>query len=184
MMLTIKNMESERCKSYVQNEMIKLGIPYKSVELGAVKLKEIISAEKLQQMDLALRDAGLEIIPDKKTQLIEKIKSAVNQLIYFSDELQKPNISRFISKKVNHDYTYLSKLFAAINGTTIEKYIIAQKIERVKKLIVNNNNNLVDIAFKLQYSSVAHLSAQFKRITGFTPSIFKELFGRKQNRKK
>jgi AraC-like DNA-binding protein len=180
MMLSIRNMESDRCKSFVQNELIKLGIQYKSVELGAVKLKEDISPEQLQLMDIALRNAGLELMHDKKTQLVEKIKSAIHQLIYFSDELQKPSISGFISKKVNCDYSYLSKLFAAMKGITIEKYIISEKIERVKKLLVYQNLSLADIAFKLQYSSVAHLSAQFKKITGLTPSIFKDLLSIKR----
>ena len=171
-------MESDRCKSYVQNELDKLGIPYKTIELGEVKLKENISPYKLHLMDIALRNAGLELMQNKKTQLVDKIKDAVYKLIYLSDELQKPNISRFISKQVNYDYSYLSKLFAGMKGITIEKYIIAQKIERVKDLLVQNKLNLVDIAFKLQYSSVAHLSAQFKKVTGLTPSTFKDLFGK------
>jgi AraC-like DNA-binding protein len=178
MMLSIKNMESNRCKDFVRNELIRLGIPYKSVELGEVKLIEDVSAEKLQLMDIALRNAGLELMQDKKFQLVEKIKAAIHQLIYFSDELQKPNVSRFISKRVNYDYSYLSKMFAALKGVTIEKYIISEKIERAKKLIVFNKLSLADIAFKMQYSSVAHLSAQFKKITGLTPSSFKELFAK------
>ncbi len=183
MMLTIRNMESDRCKSYVQNELIKLGIPFKYVELGEVKLEEDISHDRLRLVDTALRNAGLEIMHDKRTQLVEKIKSAIHQLIYSSDDLHKPNISRFISKKVNYDYSYLSKMFASTKGITIEKYIIAEKIERVKNMLIHNNLSLADIAFKLQYSSVAHLSAQFKKITGLTPSIFKELLGKRKKNK-
>jgi AraC-like DNA-binding protein len=178
MMLNIRNMESDRCKMFVKNELNKLGISYKTVELGEVKLKENISKEKLQLMDIALRNAGLELMGDKRGQLVEKIKTAIYQLIYFSDELQKPNISSFISQKLNYDYSYLSKLFTGAQGITIEKYIIVKRIDRVKKLLVNTKLNLVDIAFTLQYSSVAHLSAQFKKITGLTPSGFKELLNK------
>lgn len=169
-------MESDRCKAFVRNELDKLGIPYKKVELGEVKLKENISNENLHLIDIALRDAGLELMRDKKSQLIEKVKSAIYQLVNFSDNLIKPNISEFISKKVNCDYSYVSNLFTREQGITIEKYIIKQKIERVKELLLLGKLNLVDIAYKLQYSSVAHLSNQFKKIVGSTPSVFRQLW--------
>ncbi len=175
MMLHIRNMESGRCKAMVKNELNKLGLHYKTVELGEVELKENISREKLQLIDIALRDAGLELMNDKKSHLIEKIKTAIYQLIYLSDDLPKPNFSDYISKKVNHDYNYVSNLFSGAQGITIEKYIIAQKIERVKELLVYCELSLSDIAYKLQYSSVAHLSNQFKKVTGLTPTFFRQL---------
>ena len=178
-------MESDRCKSYVQNELDKLGIPYKSVELGEVTLKENISKERLQLVNVALKNGGLELMGDKKSRLLERIKTAIFQLVYLSDELQKPNISSFISKKLNYDYSYLSKVFTSENGMTIESYIITKKIERVKKLLVQNTKSLADIAFTMQYSSVPHLSSQFKKITGIAPTGFKELFkhGRRKTQK-
>ena len=175
MMLHIRNMESSRCKAMVVNELNKLGLHYKTVELGEVELKENLSREKLLLIDIALKSAGLELINDKKSLLVEKIKAAIYQLIYLSDNLPKPNYSDYISKKVNHDYNYLSNLFSRLQGITIEKYIIAQKIERVKELLVYDELSLSDIAYKLQYSSVAHLSNQFKKVTGLTLSFFRQL---------
>jgi AraC-like DNA-binding protein len=167
MMLRIRNMESDRCIAMVENELNKLGLQYKTVELGNVELKGNISEEKLRLIDMDLRNAGLELMEDKKSHLIE--------LIYLSDDLPKPNISDYISKKVNRDYTYLSNLFSGKQGFTIEKYFIAQKIDRVKELLVYCKLSLSDIAFKLHYSSVAHLSNQFKKVTGLTPTFFKQL---------
>jgi len=168
-------MESNRCKTAVKNELIKLGLQYKRVELGAVELKENISVENLHLIDIALRNAGLELMADKKTQIVEKIKLAVNQLICLSDDFPKPNFSDYISKNVNFDYAYLSNLFSGSQGITIERYIILQKIERVKELLLFGECCLREIAYKLQYSSVAHLSNQFKKITGITPSFFRQL---------
>ncbi len=167
-------MESNRCKTAVMNELNKHGILYKTLELGEVELKDNISLEKLRLIDLELRNVGLEIIDDKKNNLIEKIKTAIHQLIYLSDDLPKPNYSNYISNKVNRDYTYLSNLFSREQGITIEKYIIVQRIERVKEMLVCSLYSLSDIAFKLQYSSVAHLSNQFKKITGLTPSFYRQ----------
>ena len=174
-MLRIRNMQSDRCKMVVMDELNKLGLHYKSVELGEVELKERISREKLKLIDIALRNAGLELMDDNKNRIIDKIKAAVFEYIYLSDELQKQTFSEYICRILNRDYTYLSNLFSGIQGITIEKYIIAQKIKRIKELLVYSHHSLSDIAFKLQYSSVAHLSNQFKRITGLTPSFFKNL---------
>jgi len=168
-------MESGRCKAMVVNELNRLGLHYKTVELGEVELKENISGEKLKLIDIALKSAGLELMNDKKSRLVEKIKAAIYQLIYLSDDLPKPNYSDYISKKVNHDYNYISNLFSGVQGITIEKYIIAQKIKRVKELLVYDELSLSDIAYKLQYSSVAHLSNQFKKVTGLTLSFFRQL---------
>jgi AraC-like DNA-binding protein len=175
MILQIKNMESDRCITMVKSELNKLRIAYKSVDLGEVELSKNLTKEKLELIDVALRGAGFELMGDKKSSLIEKIKAAIHEWIYLSDNLPKPNFSDYISTKVNRDYTYLSNLFTDEQGVTIEKYIISQKIERVKELIVYDELSLSDIAFKLQYSSVAHLSNQFKKVTGLTPSFFRQL---------
>ncbi len=175
MMLHIRNMESSRCKTAVKDELVRLGLHYLSLELGQVELKENISGEKLQLIDIGLRNVGLELIDDKQNIIIEKIKTAIHQLIYSSDDLPKPNYSIYISNMVNRDYTYLSNLFSNMQNVTIEKYIISQKIERVKELLVNQKCSLSEIAYRLQYCSVAHLSNQFKKITGITPSFFRQL---------
>jgi YesN/AraC family two-component response regulator len=168
-------MESSRCTTMVKNELHKLGLLYKTVELGEVELKGNVSGEKLRLFDIALKNSGLELMNDKKKVLIEKIKAAISQLIYISDDSPKPIFSNYISEKVNHDYAYLSNLFSGTEGVTIETYIISQKIERVKELLVYDGFSLSDIAYKLQYSSVAHLSNQFKKVTGLTLSHFRQL---------
>jgi AraC-like DNA-binding protein len=168
-------MESNRCKLMVKAELHKLGLNYKTLELGEVDIKENISAEKLQLFNIALKNAGFELIDDKKNLYVEKIKTAIHKLIFQLDELPKPNFSDYIRQKVNKDYTYLSNLFSGVMGVTIEKYIITQKIDYVKELLVYSKLSVSDIAFKLQYSSVAHLSNQFKKITGLTISHFRQL---------
>ena len=175
MMLQIRNMESDRCIEMVKSELIKLGVNYKTVELGKVEVKENISIERLQAIDMALRSSGLELMIDQKKLIIEKIKEAVHQMIHISDDISKLNFSDYISKKVNHNYSYLSGLFSGMEGITIEKYMILEKIEYVKELLIYGEFSLSDIAYKLQYSSVAHLSNQFKKITGSTPSFFRKL---------
>ena len=184
MMLQIRNMESDRCIEMVKNELSRLGVNYKMVELGKVEVKEIISVEKLQSIDKALRSSGLELMVDQKILIIEKIKDAVHQMIHISDDISKLNFSEYISKKVNHNYPYLSNLFSGTQGITIEKYLILQKIERVKELLVYGEFSLSDIAYKLQYRSVAHLSNQFKKITGLTPSFFRQFRNNKRRKSK
>ena len=174
MLLHIRNMESHRCIATVKDELNKLGLHYKSVELGEIVIKENISLEKLQLMDSELRNFGLEIMSDRQSIIIDKIKTAIHQLICLTNDHAKPNYSKFISEKVNLDYNSLSHIFSGTLGVTIEKYIIAQKIERVKELLVYDNTSLSDIAYQLQYSSVAHLSNQFKKVTGLTPSFFRQ----------
>ena len=174
-MLRIRNMESDRCKIVVRNELNKLGLQYKTVKLGEVELKENISFEKWQLFDIGLRNVGLELMTDKKNRIIEGIKDAIKQWICLSDDNPEQNYSDYISKKVNQDYAYISNLFSGMQGVTIEKYIIEQKIERVKELLTYSKNSLTDIAYTLQYSSVAHLSNQFKKITGLTPTFFRNL---------
>ena len=174
MLLQIRNMESSRCITVVKNELNKLGLQFTSVNLGEVELKTDVSVEDLQMLDKALRLAGLELIDDIKNLLVKKINAAIYQLIYLSDDFPKPNFSKYISNKVNFDYSYLSSVFAGVHGITIAKEIIMQKIERVKDLLLNADLSLGEIAFKLQYSSVAHLSNQFKKVTGITPSFFRQ----------
>jgi AraC-like DNA-binding protein len=174
MLLQIRNMESDRCKTLVKEELQKLGIKYKRVILGEVELKENITEDKLHLIGLALRNTGLELIRDKKKTIIEKIKAAVYQLVYLSDDSSKQKFSDFISKKVYYDYTSLSNLFSGIQGITIEKYVISQKIERVKEMLIYQHLSISEIAYLLRYSSVAHLSGQFKKVTGITPSSFKQ----------
>ncbi|MCG6190942.1 MULTISPECIES: helix-turn-helix domain-containing protein [Maribellus] len=173
MILKIKNMESRRCKILVKQEMDKLGLQNITVELGEIEFEGDISGEKLQLFDSALKKLGLKILVDKRSQLVAKIKDAVYQLVYLTGDHIKPDYSNFISEKVNISYNSLSTIFSAKENITIEKYIIAQRIERVKELLIYSDINLSDIAFKMHFSSVAHLSTQFKKVTGLTPSFFR-----------
>lgn len=175
MILRIKNMASSRCKTFVREEMNKLGVYDITVELGMVELSENLPEEKLRSLDIALRSAGLELLQDKKRQLIEQIKAAIHDLVYHTDDIPKPNYSDFISQKVNLSYSSLSNTFSKSQGITIEKYIIEQRIERIKELLIYTDLSLDDMAFKLHYSSVPHLSNQFKKYTGMTPSFFRKL---------
>ena len=139
MRLQIRNMESERCKTIVREELNRFGLLYDSVELGEVELKENVSNEELQLFGAALNKSGLEIIVDNTLQLIEKIKMAINHLVYCPDDLHRPNASEYLSKRVNYDYNYISKIFSNAEGITIEKYLIRERIERVKKLLITGN---------------------------------------------
>ena len=175
MKLYIKYMVSFRCKMLVQEKLRKLGIPYVSVELGEVEVSENISTEKLYQFKSALLTLGLELIEDKKAILIEKIKNVIVQMVHYSDEVPDTNNSDFLSEKLNHNYRHLAKIFSEVTGDTIEHYIIAQKIEKIKEFLSYNELNLTEISYRLNYSSVAHLSYQFKKFTGLTPTLFKSL---------
>lgn len=156
-------MVSIRCKMMVKAELDKLGLHYGIVELGEVEIKENISAEQAHQLKRALLRSGLELMDDKRAMLIEKIKNVIVEMVHYSDDLPKVKNSVYISEKLNHDYTYLSNLFSEATGITIEHYIINHKIEKVKELIIYDELNLTEIAWKLNYSSVAHLSTQFKK---------------------
>ena len=176
-------MVSLRCKMIVKSELEKIGLHYINVDLGEVEIMEAISAVQLAELNTALKKSGLELIDDKKSVLIEKIKNVIVEYVHYSD-LDEPlniNFSNHLAKKLNHDYTYLSNLFSEVQGTTIEHFIIMHKIERVKELLVYNELNLTEIAYKLHYSSVSHLSTQFKKITGLTPSHFKQLRNKRLN---
>jgi AraC-like DNA-binding protein len=159
----------------VKSELEYVGIPYTVVELGEVQLKENVSQEQREQLNTLLKKSGLELMDDKKSMLIERIKTVIIELVHYSGELPKTKFSEYLSDKLNHDYTYLSNLFSEVQGITIEHFLIAHKIERVKELLVYDELNLTEIAYKLHYSSVAHLSNQFKKVTGLTPSYFKQL---------
>ena len=175
MKLYIKNMVSSRCKMLVKQELIKLDLHFIIVELGEVEIMENISGEQREQVKIALLNSGLELMDDKRSILIEKIKNTVIEMVYYTDQIIKTNFSDFITKKLNHDYTYLANLFSEVQGTTIEQFVISHKIERIKELIIYGELNITEIAWKMNYSSVAHLSNQFKKVTGLSPSHFKLL---------
>ncbi|MEO6305248.1 MAG: AraC family transcriptional regulator [Bacteroidia bacterium] len=175
MKLFIKYMVSKRCKITVKEELKKLGLHFIIVDLGEIEIMEDISAEQREQLKSALLLSGLELMDDKKAVLIEKIKNVIIEMIHYSDIVPKMNYSDYISEKLKYDYTYLSNIFSEVKGITIQQFIIIHKIEKVKELMHYAELNLTEISFKLHYSSVAHLSNQFKKITGFSPSQFQLL---------
>ena len=157
-----------------------MGLKLVRVELGFVEFEGELSSDQKDLLKTELLQSGLEVMDDKKSILIERIKKIIIEMIHYSDELPKVNFSVFLAEKMNYDYTYLSNLFSETEGTTIEHFIIMHKIERVKELIIYNELNLTEIAWKMHYSSVAHLSNQFKKVTGLTPSFFKSLKDKKR----
>jgi YesN/AraC family two-component response regulator len=175
MKLLIKNMVSLRCKLIVKSELENMGLHPSIVELGEVETVEELTAEQYQQLKTALLHSGLELMEDKKSMLIEKIKNIVVEMVHYSEEPMLVNFSAYLSEKLNYDYNYLSNLFSEVKGTTIEHFIIAHKIERAKELLIYNELSLTEIAEKLHYSNVAHLSNQFKKVTGLTPTFFKKM---------
>ncbi|MEJ7828697.1 MAG: helix-turn-helix transcriptional regulator [Segetibacter sp.] len=175
MNLYIKYMVCLRCKMMVKEELKKLGLHYVIVDLGMVEILEDITQKQQDQFKKNLLKSGLELLDDKKSILIEKIKNVITEMIHYSDELPAINYSDYISEKLNHNYTYLANIFSEVKGITIQQFIIMHKIERVKELLMYDELNLTEIAYKLHYSSVAHLSNQFKKITGLSPSFFKLL---------
>jgi len=168
-------MVSARCKMAVKEELRKLDLHFIVVELGEVEIMEDITDEQRNESKAGLLSSGLELMDDKRAVLIERIKTAVIEMVHYTDEQIKINFSVFLSEKLKHDYTYLANLFSEVQGTTIENYIILHKIERIKELIIYDELNITEIAWKMNYSSVAHLSNQFKKVTGLTPSHFKQL---------
>ena len=169
-----------RCKMVVKDVLTRMGLHYSFVELGSAEIMETITPEQQEVFRTELLKFGLELMDDKKSVLIQKIKNVIIELVHYSDEPLIVNFSVYLSEKLKYDYTYLANLFSLVQGTTIEKFIIAHKIERVKELLVYNELNLTEIAYMMHYSSVAHLSTQFKKVTGLTPSHFKQL--KKQRR--
>lgn len=168
-------MVSNRCKMAVKEELKKLGLHYIVVDLGEVEIMETLTMIQREHLKSTLLDSGLELMDDKKAILIERIKTIIIEMIHHSEELIKINFSAYLSDKLNHDYTYLSNLFSEVQGTTIEQFIISHKVEHIKELIIYDELNITEIARKMNYSSVAHLSNQFKKVTGLSPSHFKQL---------
>ena len=164
----------------VRSELDNLGLRYESVELGEARLREDITPEQREKLRAALLKSGLELMDDKKAILIEKIKNIIIEMVHYSEEVPKTNFSDYLSEKLNYDYTYLSNIFSEVTGTTIEQYTILNKIERVKELLIYDELNISEISYRLNYSSVAHLSNQFKKVTGLTPTYFKNLKDKKR----
>lgn len=164
-----------RCKMVVKETLEKLGLQCITVDLGEAEVPGTLSAGQHDELKAALLQSGLELMDDKKSVLIQKIKNVIIELVHYSEEPLTINFSEFLSQKLDYDYTYLANLFSEVQGITIEKFVISHKIERVKELLVYNELTLTEIAYQLHYSSVAHLSTQFKKVTGLTPSHFKKL---------
>lgn len=173
--LFIKYMVSLRCKMMVKEELEKLGLHQVIVDLGSVEILENITEQQRLILKENLMKSGLELLDNKKSILIEKIKNVIIEMIHYSDELPKVNYSDYISEKLGYDYTYLANIFSEVKGITIQQFIILHKIERVKELLIYDELNLTEISYRLHYSSVAHLSNQFKKITGLTPTFYKQL---------
>lgn len=177
----IRNMVCSRCKIMVNDLFSKTGLVPVSVELGEVEVNETPTQQQLQSLERSLEGLGFEIIDDRKSRLIEQIKNTVITIIHHHEHFPKTNFSEFIAEKVNYDYNYLSNLFSEVEGTTIEKYLIAQRIEKVKELLMYDELSLAQIAHQLGYSSAAYLSNQFKKQTGLSPSFYKSL---KENKRR
>ena len=181
MKLYIKNMVSNRCKMIVKSELDELGLHYIMTELGVVDVLENLTDEQHKKLNANLEKSGFGLLDDKKRVLIERVKNIIVELVYYSEEQPKVNLSNFLSEKLNYDYTYLANLFSENQNTTIEHFLLTHKIERVKELLVYDEISLTEIAYKLHYSSVAHLSNQFKKITGLSPSSYKNLRLKRHN---
>ena len=175
MKIYIKYMVSLRCKMMVKEELRKLGLDHAIVELGTVEILGNCTRDQLEQLNKNLLKSGLELLDDKKSILIEKIKHVIIEMIHYMDELPKVNYSEYISNKLGYDYTYLANTFSEVKGITIQHYIITHKIEKVKELLLYDELSLAEISYKLHYSSPAHLSNQFKKVTGLTPSFYKKM---------
>ncbi|MCJ7759340.1 MAG: helix-turn-helix domain-containing protein [Gillisia sp.] len=183
MRLYIKYMVSLRCKMLVKEELERLEIPFGFIDLGMVELLEEISLKQRDQLRKNLLRFGLKLHKDKKSILIEKIKNTILEMIQYADGSPTMNYSDYISEKLNYDYTYLANIFSEVKGITIQQYIILNKIERVKELLLYDELNLTEISYRLHYSSVAHLSGQFKKVTGLSPSFYKELKKKREETK-
>lgn len=173
-------MVSLRCKMIVKEELMRLGLRYMVIDLGMVEMLEDITREQHDKLKENLLRSGLELLDDKRSILIERIKSLIIEMVHYSDELPELKYSAYISEKLGYNYTYLANVFSEVKGITIQQFIIIHKIERVKELLLYEELNLTEISYKLNYSSVAHLSRQFKKITGLTPSFFRKLKDKKR----
>ncbi|MCB0522585.1 MAG: helix-turn-helix transcriptional regulator [Lewinellaceae bacterium] len=175
MKLFIKNMVCDRCKMMVRQELAKAGVSPETVELGEISFPRELTPQEIKTIGEVLTPLGFEMIDDRRSRLIEQIKKTIIELVHYTEEMPKVNLSVYLSQKLHYEYSHLSNLFSAIEGITLEKYFIAQKIERVKELLVYDELTLSEIAHRMGYSSVAYLSGQFKKVTGLTPSYFKSL---------
>lgn len=180
MKIFIQNMVSLRCKMMVKSELEKLDITYKCIELGEAKLYKTLSITERQLLKEALHKSGLELMDDKKAILIEQIINIIVEMVHYSDELPEVSFSILLSEKMQQDYHKMAEIFSKTKGITIEHFIIIHKVEKIKELIIYDELNLTEISYKMHYSSLAHLSKQFKQITGLTPSFFKSLSKRKR----
>jgi AraC-like DNA-binding protein len=174
-------MVSLRCKLVVKDKLEKLGIKYISIELGEVDIMDALSNGKKVLLKDSLHKEGLELMDDKRSVLIEKIKNVIVEMVHYEDQFPKMKFSQYLAKKMDYNYTYLANIFSEVKGTTIEHFIITHKIERAKELLVYNELSLKEISSKLNYKSISHLSTQFKKITGLTPSHFKKLAHKRRN---
>jgi AraC-like DNA-binding protein len=165
----------------VKSELTKLGLHYSNVKIGEADIVENIRPEQKKQLDLELKKFGLELLNNRKNILVEKIKTAIIELVHFGDDEIKINLSDYLADKLHYDYTYLANIFSQVKGITIEQFHLLHKIERVKELIVYEELNMTEIAYKMHYSSVAHMSNQFKKFTGLTPTQFKNLAYRRRD---
>ena len=181
MKLFVKYMVSTRCKMVVKDILRKLGYHFILVDLGEVEVMEELSSEQLGELKKSLHHVGFELMDDKKAILIERIKIVIVELVHYAEDLPTMKFSDYLGQKLNHDYTYMANLFSDVQGTTIEQYMIGHKIERIKELIIYGELNITEIAYKMNYSSVSHMSSQFKKVTGLSPSHFKNLKGKKRN---
>lgn len=181
MKLFVKYMVSLRCKLIVKDQLAELGIGVVSVDLGVVQTQTMLTSQQRAELNERLSRFGLELLDDKRSILIEKIKNVIVEMIHYSEELPNVNYSEYISGKLNYDYTYLSNVFSEVNGITIQEFIIRHKIERVKELLLYDELTLTQIATQLRYSSIGHLSNQFKKVTGLSPSFFKRMRKKRNN---
>lgn len=175
MKLYIKYMVSRRCIMIVKEILREMDLHFIMVDLGVVEIMEELTPVQLEELNNALQESGLELMDDKRAILIESIQSVIIEMIHNEKDLTSINYSEYISEKLNHNYTYLSNIFSEVKGTTIQQFIILHKIEHIKELIMYDELNMTEISYKMNYSSVAHMSNQFKKITGLTPSHFKLL---------
>lgn len=181
MKIYIKYMVSNRCKLAVKAVLKEIGLHFIVVDLGEVDIMENISVTQRELLKIALLDSGLELMDDRRAILIEKIKTVIVEMVHHTDDSIRTNFSNYLSDKLHHDYTYLANLFSEVQGTTIEQFIITHKVERIKELIMYDELNITEIAWKMNYSSVAYLSKQFKKNTGLSPSHFKLLKDKKRS---
>lgn len=173
--LYIKYMVSNHCKLAVKEELKKLGLHFIVVDLGEIEIMEDLTSEQHEQLKIALLNSGFELMDDKRAVMIERIINVIIEMVHHTNGIIKVNFSDYLSEKLNHDYTYLSNMFSEVKGITIQQFIIIHKVEKIKELLIYDELNLTEISYKLNYSSVAHLSNQFKKITGLSPSHFKQL---------